>query len=267
MSKMNEIASGLLGAGEAQCIIGYTAGTGENVRPAFAVNAQEVASLLFDGRCTQNLAMYLYKREVKALGKPAIVTNTGTLRGIVRLAAEKQVAEDAVIAIAMQENGEAVCLRTLEEIENHLAASTHELNERDRALLDKLAAMTEDERWAFWKTEMESCIKCYACRQACPLCYCTQCTVENNQPQWITVAASTLGNLEWHAMRAMHLAGRCISCGQCGQACPVGIPIHLLPMRLSEEIREVYGMTTGTRRDEGCAMATFLPNDKESFIG
>ncbi len=267
MSKLNEIATKLLQSGDVQCVVGYAEGSQGRVRPAFARNEDEASRLIYDERCTQNLAMYLYKKEIVSLGKPAIVANTNTLRGIIRLAAEKQLKEDGLIAIAMKAGGEIAEFRTFEEIENYLATVEHKLNAEDQALLDKISAMNTDERWAFWKNEMENCIKCYACRQACPLCYCTQCTVESNQPQWIPVAANTEGNLEWHVMRAMHLSGRCISCGQCAEACPVNIPIHLLPIRLSEEIREVYGMVSGTNRNEGCAMATFQPNDKENFIG
>ncbi len=267
MNKVNEIANNLLQSGDVQCVIGYAEGSNGRVRPAFARNSEEASRLVYDNRCTQNLAMYLYKREIKSLGKPAIVANQSTLRGIIRLAAEKQIADNSVVVLAVQDTGDVLEFRTFDEIETHLATLEHKLSAEDQALLDKLNAMSAEERWAFWKGEMEHCIKCYACRQACPMCYCTQCTVESNLPQWIPVAASTQGNLEWHLMRAMHLSGRCIACGQCAEACPVNIPIHLLPIRLSEEIKDVYGMVTGTRRDEGCAMATFQPNDKEEFIG
>ena len=264
---INEIATRLLETGEAKVIIGYGEGNFGNVRPIFARNKEEAGKLIYDKRCTQNLAIYLYKKEIASLGKPAIIANTNTLRGIIRLAAENQLKDEALIALAITGSDEITELRSFEAIESHLATLEHKLPDEDKALLDKLSAMSAEERWAFWKAEMEACIKCYACRQACPLCYCTQCTVENNQPQWIPVAASTLGNLEWHIMRAMHLSGRCIECGQCGKVCPVDIPIHLLPVKLAEEIRELYGMVSGTRREEGYAMATFQPNDKENFIG
>ncbi|MDR0799708.1 MAG: 4Fe-4S dicluster domain-containing protein, partial [Dysgonamonadaceae bacterium] len=206
------------------------------------------------------------KKEIAGLGKPAIVANIPTLRGIIRLAAENQIGDGDLIVIAANVNGEAEVLNTLEDIENYLAAVAPQLPEKDCQLLDKLKAMHVSERWNFWQNEMKNCIRCYACRQACPLCYCNQCTVEINQPQWIPVAASVLGNLEWHLMRAMHLSGRCVECGQCGEACPVNIPIHLLPIRLAEEMKELYGSAAGMKRDESCEMSSFKPNDKEHFI-
>ncbi len=267
MGTINEIAVRLLETGEAKVIIGYGEGSFGNVRPLFARNKEEAGKLIYDKRCTQNLAMYIYKKETARLGKPAIIANLFTLKGIIRLAAEKQVNDGDLIALYINELGEVTECNTLSEIENCLSAITPEVKPEDKELITKLDAMTPAERWSFWVNEMESCIKCYACRQACPLCYCTQCTVEANQPQWIPVASDTSGNLEWHIMRAMHLSGRCVECGQCGNACPVNIPIHLLPIKLSEEIKNIYGTTSGMNREEGNAMATYQPNDKENFIG
>ena len=37
------------------------------------------------------------------------------------------------------------------------------------ALLD---SMTLPERMAFWRGQMERCLRCYDCRNACPMCVC-----------------------------------------------------------------------------------------------
>lgn len=267
MEKIKELAIKLLASGDVQVVIGYGEGSNGRVRPLFARSEEEANGLICDSRCTQNLGMYIYKKESAALGKPAIVANIHTLRGIIRLAAEKQVKEGALIALCVDDAANVTECRTLEEMEQYLAAIQPAIKEEDAEMIKRLDAMTPVERWDFWQKEMENCIKCYACRQACPLCYCTQCTVEANQPQWIPVPATQLGNMEWHVMRAMHLAGRCITCGQCGEACPVGIPIHLLPIKLAEEVKGAYGSVSGMNREEGCAMSTYRPDDKENFIG
>lgn len=267
MEAINEIAARLLETGEAKVVIGYGEGSFGNIRPVFIRNKEEAGKLIYDKRCTQNLAMYTYKKETAKLGKPAIVANFSTLRGIIRLASENQLKDGELITLYINELGEVTECKTLSEIETVLSEITPEIKPEDKALIDKLDAMTPQERWNFWISEMESCIKCYACRQACPLCYCTQCAVEVNQPQWIPVKSSTSGNLEWHIMRAMHLSGRCVECGQCGEACPVNIPIHLLPIKLAEEIKIIYGTVSGMKAQESNTLSTFKPDDKENFIG
>ena len=39
----------------------------------------------------------------------------------------------------------------------------------------RLEAMTADERYAFWQNELSKCIRCNACRDACPACTCEKC--------------------------------------------------------------------------------------------
>jgi Fe-S oxidoreductase len=98
------------------------------------------------------------------------------------------------------------------------------------------------------------------------MCYCGRCQTDFNQPQLITADATPLGNLEWHTMRAMHLAGRCVTCGDCGRACPVGIPIHLLTIKAAKTVKESFGVDAGTDADMVSVMSTYEKDDKEDFI-
>ncbi len=66
-------------------------------------------------------------------------------------------------------------------------------------------------------------------------------------------------------MRAMHLAGRCVDCGACANACPLGIPFNLLTKRMLEDLKESFGGYKPSIKG-GHIMSTFKPDDKESFI-
>ena len=43
----------------------------------------------------------------------------------------------------------------------------------------QLEAMTEDERFAFWQSQLSKCIRCNACRDICPACTCEKCVFGN----------------------------------------------------------------------------------------
>jgi hypothetical protein len=49
----------------------------------------------------------------------------------------------------------------------------------------ELEAKSPEERWKYFSHEVDRCIRCYACRNACPLCYCQECFVDHTRPQWI----------------------------------------------------------------------------------
>ncbi|MGB9619690.1 MAG: Coenzyme F420 hydrogenase/dehydrogenase, beta subunit C-terminal domain, partial [Armatimonadota bacterium] len=71
------------------------------------------------------------------------------------------------------------------------------------------------ERQKYWSEQFSKCIRCYACRQVCPNCYCEACFADRIEPRWTSRKAAPEENWMFHATRAMHLAGRCIQCGEC----------------------------------------------------
>lgn len=249
-----------------QVIVGYEAGPTGVARPAFITNPAKADLLIYDERCVQNLAVYLTKPEVRNLGKMAIVATLPVMRSIMMLISEQQIFADNITVLGVSSDGSLLDIADIKVMQAYIEKSDLGNPAKDRALLVELNKLSKEERFAYWQKELSKCIKCYACRQACPLCYCTRCTVEVNQPQWIPVQSNTHGNMEWHILRAMHLAGRCISCGECGRACPVGIPCHLLTMQLADEVHNYFKVYAGTSEKMSSVLSTFEPNDKESFI-
>jgi len=108
--------------------------------------------------------------------------------------------------------------------------------------VERIEAMTPDERFEFWQNELSRCIRCNACRDACPACTCEKCVfdnpasgVENKAP------ANTFEEKMFHIIRAYHVAGRCTDCGECSRVCPQNIPLHLLNRKFIKDINEFYG--------------------------
>ena len=258
-------AKELMDGGEVKALLGYAVGGFGRRRPLVVRTARDLDQLIFDEACTMNLAGLLAKQEVRNLGRLAILGGPVMLRSLLQLLAERQLKDGDVLAIVM-EGGEVKVLGTAAAIEEYLALKAHEMPAADQARIAALQAMGPAERWAWWQKELDRCVKCYACRQTCPMCYCPHCTMDGNRPQWVPVASHNLGNFEYHVVRAMHLAGRCVQCGECGTACPVGIPVHLLTMFAEESAVQQFGQRAGHTAKLDYALSTFRPGDKETFI-
>jgi ferredoxin len=258
--KIRQKARELLAGGGVKVVIGYGEGSGGRVRAVFVQKPEDVGNLIFNERCLQNLGVYLTKQEVRALGRPAVIASEPVMRTIRQLMYEEQIKEGDIAVIGISGDGQVIDFPDLKSVGEYVSKVPLKLSPEEQAAVKKLETMTREERWKFWLDETADCIKCYACRASCPLCYCPRCTVECNQPQWISVPAHELGNLEWHIMRAMHLAGRCVNCGECYRACPLNIPLNLLTQRIIQDIGNNFG-------EEGeYALATYKPEDKEDFI-
>lgn len=108
--------------------------------------------------------------------------------------------------------------------------------------VEKLEAMTPDERFAFWQNELSKCIRCNACRNACPACTCEKCVFDNpSSGVENKAAANSFEEKMFHIIRAFHVAGRCTDCGECSRVCPQGIPLHLLNRKFIKDINTFYG--------------------------
>jgi formate dehydrogenase subunit beta len=76
-----------------------------------------------------------------------------------------------------------------------------------------------------WFNTFDRCVKCFGCRDICPVCSCKECTLEEDDfiPQRDLPASRN-----FLMTRAMHMVDRCVYCGLCEQACPADIPLKSL---------------------------------------
>jgi ferredoxin len=123
-----------------------------------------------------------------------------------------------------------------------------------------------DARWARFQEVVSRCIRCNACRQACPMCYCKTCIFDHNRPRWIGAGTDISDVAIYHLVRAFHLAGRCTECGACERACPMGIDVRLLERKLCAEVEDLYGYRTGESVDATALLSTFAMDDPQDFV-
>ncbi len=280
MSETDEIrakAKELLKSGKVDCVIGYERATdGKNARPLFAYNAQDADRLIFDQTCGQNLVKYLLNRKDKTT---AVVVKPCDSRAINLLVNEHQLARDKVVAIGVVCPG--IVKTGWNQAEDKLREACQVCQQRTPVVYDELigeprkgeppadpypdvAAMegrSWQERQEFWEKEFSRCIRCYACRQTCPGCYCGECFVDRLDPLWVGIRIAPAENEMWNTIRAFHLSGRCIGCNSCELVCPVNIPLSLLNRKLEKEVMRLFKFQPGMDPEAPQPLAAFQKDE------
>jgi len=130
----------------------------------------------------------------------------------------------------------------------------------------KIEDMDPEKKWGFFTGMIERCIRCYACRNACPLCYCPTCFVDESRPQWVGKSIDPIDTMTFHILRAYHCAGRCTDCGACERACPVGIPMRQFTKKLNKDTLELFSWEAGIDPDQRPPLDLYRPDDYNDFI-
>jgi ferredoxin len=104
------------------------------------------------------------------------------------------------------------------------------------------------QRFGGWRAEFEKCIKCYGCRNICPMCFCKECSLESEDV--VTKGEIPPDFPMFHLVRALHMIGRCVDCGMCEEACPADIPLRSLYKKVNDIIETRFQFKTGVEQTE-----------------
>ncbi len=123
---------------------------------------------------------------------------------------------------------------------------------------DALRGMTAEERGTYWMSQFGQCIKCFGCRDACPICYCLDCCLEPDRG--LVMGGQVPPDALFPMLRIAHVADSCVNCGQCQDACPSEIPLARLTHMLNRDIAPMFAYEPGMDLDVAPPLSE-LPED------
>jgi ferredoxin len=280
-TQLQQKAKELLTDKKVDLVIGYGQVETGQLGAIFIKSPEQSDQLLWNDQCVGNLVVFLKRQEVKKLGRPAIVVKGCDAKAIAVLETEHQLDRENITVIGM----ECVGIQERNELQEKCkTCNVHQpphcdfvIEQPEKSILppdspnryarlEKIMALSTEQRFEYWKNEFSRCIKCYACRQNCPMCYCDVCVADKNRPVRIDTSATLKGNFAWNILRAFHLAGRCVGCSACSTACPAGIDLDLLNLSLAKAAEEHFNYHAGIERHCEPLVGTFSPEDQETFI-
>jgi coenzyme F420-reducing hydrogenase delta subunit/ferredoxin len=270
-SEIRREASALLESGKVNCVIGYENGSRGRIRPVFLRHQDNTDRLIWNQRCTHNLTTYIPQvlniedESPTGSSRVAVVSKPCDTRSINVLIAGHRFDRKQVHVIGINCSGileGSGYGKTNGEYQNRCIRCTHRepLNSDTNVgiqvavqpegnpcpgLVEELDMMSAQRRSEFWLSQFDRCIRCYACRQVCPVCDCPTCLYERDDSLWVGMNIGRFENRTFHLGRAFHLAGRCVGCDECERVCPMNIPISLLNQKLNQEIEADFDFQAG----------------------
>ncbi len=281
--RLRELAARLLLDGAAEVVLGLR----ENEEtgfptPVFVQTPENANKLIWNESCFTNLAAYLPELKGK---KTAIAAKACDVRSAVNLMAEHQIAREQVIFIGMECTGMRkegalapgcdACPGSVPGLSDFAVGAEGTDTFSDLPMpggaenvTQWLNASTVEERAERFSREIDKCILCFACRQACPGCYCETCFIDRKRSPWDQSDLNRGEKAAFHLTRAMHLAGRCTGCGACERVCASGVKLLYLYGGLREFVSDIYHYRAGEDPDAKPAMSTYSMEDPEiGFLG
>ena len=293
MEELRKYVKELFEKGEVGVVIGYAQVSAKRTKPIIITSPEDADKLVFNEYCLNNLAVYITKARIKALRsvnekflKIAITAKPCDVRSITALIQENQIHRDDIFIIGLNchgvvenfgndfngQNLASKCVTCDSDKPLYYDLLTGEVKDKPLAddsvltRINEIENMPFEERMNFFKNEFDKCIKCYACRAVCPLCYCQRCITDKTIPRWIESSSHQRGNFAWNIIRAFHLSGRCTGCGECERACPADIPLTLINRKMSMEVKKLFSYESGKSIDTPTLLGSYNEKDSDELF-
>jgi formate dehydrogenase (coenzyme F420) beta subunit len=214
----------------------------EHPLPEAADGAVDLAVAVFGGDLETRLHLEAHTEKgnmlLGALDLPAGEALTGRAAAVEALVEARTAARDAMFAATREATGD------LDKLDNYLA----------------------------------TCVNCYNCRVACPVCYCRTCVFttdvfDHPSAQYLGWARRKgalrlpTDTLFYHLTRLAHMSTACVGCGQCSNACPNEIPLMELFRTVAQRTQAGFGYEAGRRLTDPPPLSTFEAEEYTDVVG
>lgn len=143
---------------------------------------------------------------------------------------------------------------------------------RDASFADTSAKIADVDTF---QKMIATCLNCYNCRTACPVCYCKECVfltdVFAHGPETLLPRAEKKGLLKlptettmFHLTRLAHMAHACVGCGQCSSVCPSHIPVADIFITVAARVQETLAYNPGEDPSETIPYLSYGPKKNAS---
>jgi len=274
--KKKKIIREILQRPEADCFIGYARQEISSVVPVVIRSAEEVDRLVWNDQCFHNLTTFLPRYSVggKITGIMVKGCDARALRELIR-ANQVERSKLYIVGIpcrGLKETGtDKIAQRcygcrypqdfSYDAVLGPMQAPQLPASGRK----DRLLPLSNSEKYNFWKKELAKCIRCDACQKICYGCFCPECIFDSRQPRWLAGRQDFEQKFFFHTVRAFHLAGRCIGCGECERVCPAGIELMLLNSYLQMQAEQMFGYEGVGVKEEIPPLLNFSRDDPDPF--